>query len=174
MIIVMAGLPGTGKSTLAQALAAHFEGAVVNKDALRAAAFPPPWTLYTTEQDDFVMGLMLQVASFLIARNCPAVVLDGRTFARAYQRDAVIQAAASLARPVCFVECVCPDGLAIARIAGAKAHPAANRDAELYWRVKANFEPIEGPKIVADTSGDLSLTVSQTIAALASPASSSL
>lgn len=168
MIVAMAGLPGSGKSTLAQALASHFGGAVVNKDSLRAAAFPAPWTLYTTEQDDFVMGLMLQSAAFLIEHGCPAVVLDGRTLSRAYQREAIREAAARLKRPLHIVECICPDDIAIARIESDRTHPAVNRNAELYWAVKAKLEPIPQPKIVADTTQPLSITLAQTIAALAS------
>jgi predicted kinase len=169
MIVALAGLPGTGKSTLAQALAAHFGGAVVSKDSLRAAAFPPPWTLYTTEQDDFVMGLMLQCAAFLVEHSCPAVFLDGRTLSRAYQREGIIQASARWNRQFRLVECVCPDRVAIARIeSGGDAHPAANRNAELYWKVKARFEPILQPKVVANTNQPLSITLAQTIAALTS------
>ena len=41
MIVIMAGLPGTGKSTLAQALAQRLPGAVLDKDAIRAALFEP-------------------------------------------------------------------------------------------------------------------------------------
>lgn len=171
MIIAMAGLPGTGKSTLARALAGHLQGAVVNKDTLRAAAFPAPWTLYTTEQDDFVMNLMLQVAAFLIERNCPAVILDGRTFSRAYQRNIVIEAAARLKQHLHFVECVCPDDVAIARIESDNSHPAGNRNAELYWTVKANFEPLPEPKIIAYTALDLPLTLARTVTALSLPPS---
>jgi predicted kinase len=174
MIIAMAGLPGTGKSTLAAALASHFQGAVLNKDLLRAAAFPAPWTLYTTEQDDFVLDLMLRSAAFLLGRGCPAVILDGRTFSRVYQREIVQRAASSLGKPLHFVECICPDELAISRIQSDRNHPAANRNAELYWRVKANFEPLPPPKIAANTCQDFSNTLTYTIAALASPPHSTL
>jgi adenylate kinase family enzyme len=34
MIILMAGLPGTGKSTLATALAGHISGTVLSKDKM--------------------------------------------------------------------------------------------------------------------------------------------
>ena len=39
MIVIMAGLPGTGKSTLARALAQRLAGAVLDKDEIRAALF---------------------------------------------------------------------------------------------------------------------------------------
>ena len=62
MLILMAGLPGTGKSTLSRALATDLGGIVIDKDQIRAALFSPPDIEYSTEQDDFCMAVMLKVA----------------------------------------------------------------------------------------------------------------
>jgi adenylylsulfate kinase-like enzyme len=51
--VLLAGLPATGKSTLARALAERLEGAaVLDKDRVRAALFPGDMVDYTTEQDE--------------------------------------------------------------------------------------------------------------------------
>ncbi len=42
-IVIMAGLPGTGKSTISRALAAESSGVVLDKDSIRAALFPEAW-----------------------------------------------------------------------------------------------------------------------------------
>ena len=55
MLIALAGLPGTGKSTLAVRLAADLGAAVLSKDAARAALFPPPVLDYSAGQDDVCM-----------------------------------------------------------------------------------------------------------------------
>jgi predicted kinase len=60
MLIVMAGLPGTGKSTLAQQMAHALSGTVLDKDTSRAVFFPPALLEYTTEQDDFCMSIVFQ------------------------------------------------------------------------------------------------------------------
>ena len=69
MIILMAGLPGTGKSTLARELAHRTDGAVLGKDEVRAALFAPEDIEYSVAQDDFVMDIMLQAATYLLNKN---------------------------------------------------------------------------------------------------------
>lgn len=88
MLILMAGLPGTGKSTLSRAVAEEVGGTVLDKDVIRAALFPPNDIEYSTEQDEFVMRVMLKVAGYVFRKD-PAryVFLDGRTFSRRYQLD---------------------------------------------------------------------------------------
>jgi adenylylsulfate kinase len=82
------------------------------------------------------------------------VILDGRPFARRYQRADVQRFAADRSIPVRFIECVCSEETArdrLQRDAAAAAHPAGNRDYALYRRMRAQFEPIEEPKLLIDT-----------------------
>ena len=153
MIVAMAGLPGTGKSTLARRLAIELTGAVIDKDAVRNALFPDRWTEYNTDQDDFVLTLMLRAAEWLVVRQqCPAVIIDGRTFSQSYQLDLVRQTAAKLERELRIIECVCDSTLSLDRIRkDANEHKARNRNEDLYWRMQACFEPIPFPKLIVDT-----------------------
>jgi adenylylsulfate kinase len=155
VLIAMAGLPGTGKSRLARALAEALGGVVLDKDTIRAALFPPAEIEYSTAQDDFCLAIMLEVAEYLFHKQPRRlVILDGRPFGRRYQRADITRFAVERDIPAGFIECVCSDETARARLeqdAAASEHPAANRDYALYQQLKARFEPIEEAKLLVDT-----------------------
>jgi predicted kinase len=156
MLILMAGLPGTGKSTLSRALAADLGGTVLDKDQIRAALFPSSDIEYSTEQDDFCMGIMLKVAGYIFRKDPGRVIfLDGRTFSRRYQLDRATGFAEAISQPWRIIECICSEETARERLASDPAHLAANRDFNLYLEVKARFEEIIRPKIVIDTDQPL-------------------
>lgn len=163
----MAGLPGTGKSTLAGALAAKLSGTILNKDTIRHALFEPRDIEYSTDQDDFCMEIMLQSAECLFRKDPDRFIfVDGRTFSRRYQIDRVIEFANRLGQPWRILECSCSDATAKTRLDKACGHPAGNRDYGLYLEVKRRFEPITLPKLVVNTDTPLSQCVAVALQAL--------
>jgi predicted kinase len=170
MFAIMAGLPGTGKSTLARELAARCGGVVLDKDEIRAVLFPPPYVEYSVDQDDFCQLLMLETAGYLLQRHTMLrVFLDGRTFSRAYQIQNAIAAAERLHTPWRVIECVCSDETARKRLEKSRAsHPAQNRTYELYRKLQGDFEPIPPPKLVVDTDHLLAECTAAALAYLSS------
>ena len=119
MLVLMAGLPGTGKSTLSRALAAELCGTVLDKDVIRAALFPPADIEYSTDQDEFVMRVMLKVAGYILRKHPERYVfLDGRTFSRSYQLRRATGYAEAIGQPWRIIECVCSEANARRRLSG--------------------------------------------------------
>jgi predicted kinase len=155
MIITMAGLPGTGKSTLARALSKRLPALLLDKDVLRAALFPPEEIEYSTQQDDFVVDILLQVANFYVQKD-PArhIILDGRPFSKERQVNSVVNYAQAHAWELRFIYCTCSDEIAQARLEHdltVGGHLAANRNYDMYLKVKAQSEPLKVTHLRLDT-----------------------
>jgi predicted kinase len=170
MIILMAGLPGAGKTTLARELAARTSGRVLSKDEVRHALFSADEIEYSAQQNDFCLQVMLETAAHLSQRDPNRILfLDGRPFSRRYQVDNVINAAVALHQSWRILECVCPEEIARQRLeqqSASEAHPAGNRGFQLYLEVKSRFEAITLTKTVIDTSQPLQDCVEQALASL--------
>jgi predicted kinase len=170
MIVLMAGLPGTGKSTLARVLAAQTSGRVLSKDDFRHAIFASNEIEYSTRQDDFVLQIMLETAEYLLSRDRARVIFfDGRPFSRRYQIENVLIAAERMHQPWRILECVCSEETAKTRLdmdAATGGHPAGNRGYELYCEVKARFESISFAKTVIDTDQPLETCIQTALTVL--------
>lgn len=147
----MAGLPGTGKSTLARALAMAIGAHVLDKDVVRAAMFGPDRIEYSREQDDLVVRSIYAAIDFLHERGRERIViLDGRTHSRREQVHALVDFATSRAMPWCLIECVCADVVALDRLENV-VHPAQNRTPALYRELALRADPIDIERLVVDT-----------------------
>lgn len=170
MLVLMTGLPASGKTTLAREVAQRINGTVLNKDPIRSALFEARDLEYSTAQDDFVMEIMLQTAAYLFAKDPARVIFfDGRPFSRNSQIERVKQFASAHHQPWRIVECTCSEASARMRIESQIAsgeHLAGNRNFDLYLAVRARFEPIAPPKTVIDTDASLDTCLQQAFTAL--------
>jgi predicted kinase len=170
MIILMAGLPGTGKTTLARELASRVPGRVLSKDEFRHAIFLPEEIEYSSRQDDFCLQIMLETAGYLLSRNPSRVIfLDGRPFSQRYQIENVVAAARMLHQQWRILECVCSEETVRSRLladSAAGTHPAGNRDYQLYLEVGSRFEEIVQAKTTINTDQSLEDCIEISLAAL--------
>ena len=163
MLVAMAGLPATGKSSIARALAARLNGVLLDKDEIRAALFSPEDIEYSTQQNDFCVNIMYQVTEYLLTKNPDrTIVLDGRPFSKRYQVESLVAFASRIGACLKIIECTVSDEEARRRIESDQTHGshlAANRSFALFQSLKDQADPIEQPKVVINT-GDLDLAAS--------------
>ncbi len=148
--IALAGLPGTGKSSLAGALAERIEARVLSKDELRAELHGDS-VAYTREQDDACFRELLARAA---DRSSAVTILDGRTFTRAETVHEVVAYALANGATLVWVECVCPPEIARARLAADVAvgtHAAADRGPEMYDRLAREREAFPVQRLMLRT-----------------------
>lgn len=143
-VIMLIGLPGSGKSTLAHALA-HARGYThIDRDRIRAAMFP---VCRFTEAEKHAANTAVHAAIDAALALGDSVIVDGMTFSRRAERDAVRALAAARGAWTQGVFLDAPVALATARIRDT-AHPAADRDEALVAAVAARFEQPDEPDVL--------------------------
>ncbi len=151
----MAGLPGTGKSALAEELSRRFNVVLLSKDVVRAQLFAPDRIDFSRKQDDLCVKIMFVLARHLLQSNPErAVIIDGRTFSLSYQVRQFLSEAESLNAKPLMIECTCDDAVAQQRIERdqqAATHPAANRTYQLYKELKEKADAIMIERLIIDT-----------------------
>ena len=143
MLIALAGLPGSGKTTLAEALQRLTGSPVLNKDTARQALLPGR-TQYSDADNDAVVESLLQQAEDLLRAGAKSVILDGRTFSKRRQ----VERLRRFPLPVLIVECRCSEQTALRRIDQDVEHPAPDRSADLYRRLRDSADPINADFVV--------------------------
>jgi len=154
----MAGLPGTGKSTIAQHLEKHLNALVLNKDIIRSELFTKEALDFSREQDDLCMKAIFIISEYILKANSEqTIIVDGRTFSKSYQIEQLLARADLLQVKPVIIECICADSIAKQRLDDGQqtgAHPAGNRTYELYLELKEKADPITVDRLVIDTGAE--------------------
>ncbi len=151
-LIVVGGLIGTGKSTLARRLAEALDAVWLRTDEIRLREFAPfrkprrgfREGLYAARVSEMVYRRLIQRAEEAV-RSGRSVVCDG-TFSKAIGRAQVRRIARRYGASFHFFECVVPRAVALRRV--ARRYRAGTDLSEAqpqhYDRLKAGFEPVRG------------------------------
>lgn len=125
VLLMIGGLMGTGKSTLAATLQHELGWRVMGSDVARkqlsdtGPAEPHPDAfgtgLYSAEWTARTYAALLQQATTMLLDAC-SIILDA-SFSRRADRQAVADSAAKMGARVVFAECKCPREVALQRLA---------------------------------------------------------
>jgi predicted kinase len=122
LLIVVGGLMGTGKSTLASALASRLGADVLQTDAVRRQLFGTPEQnatygegVYGTAHRARVYDRLFELAARQLSDRL-SIILDG-TFLSAYSKERARDLAEVHGANATFLKCTCPQQTALARIA---------------------------------------------------------
>ena len=153
LLIAMAGLPGTGKSTCADLIARHLHVPVVDKDDLlelvRQSSIEDE-----LEQGRLAYDLVFSLASRQLA-NDTSVVVD-TCLAFAWLRTKLADIASGHNATMLIVNCVCADEAARERIGARAANGLPHRNLAEYDRLRLIFEDFETPPdLTVDTTTHL-------------------
>ena len=154
-LVVVSGLPGSGKSYFCRRLASRYPIARLESDALRKTLFGQP--THSDEESRRLFAASHYVLDRLLGAGISAL-LDATNLREVHRRQLYAIADRHGAKLV-LVSLRAPAAVVEERLAGRgrRADPEDLSDAgpEVYQRMRSLAEPIGRPHIVVDTSADI-------------------
>ena len=147
MIIVICGLPGVGKTTLAKEIAPLVNAVLLSTDKIRKELFSRP--MYGWRERRLIYDVMVLMAKYLgkVGINC---ILDA-TFTRQPSRLEIKEKLGLTGKDFHIIECICPEDIVILRLRQRK-HDYSDADFSVYKKMKRIYEPVKEEHITIDTS----------------------
>ena len=162
-LIVLTGLPGTGKSFFARALANRMPFLILESDRLRKALAPKP--RYTSRES----ARLFSACHYLIGQY----LTDGRriifdaTNLRESHRQPLCTLANSMNTPIAVVRLTAPEQIVrhrlAERITGANGLDYSDADWRVYRRMLPTEESVDRECLTVDSSQDISPALEQVI-----------
>jgi predicted kinase len=154
LIVIICGLPGSGKTTLANRLAPIINAAVLSSDKIRKELVPKP--TYRWQERRLVYDVLTLLARYLhkAGVNC---LLDA-TFNTENSRKELRCKLALTSNQFCIVECVCSEDVVISRLK-KRENNHSDADITVYRKMKGIYEPVQTEHITVDTSNPSTLDV---------------
>ncbi|MEQ8189360.1 MAG: ATP-binding protein [Candidatus Eremiobacterota bacterium] len=169
MIIVLFGLPGTGKTTVREELRKYLDFYCFSTDELRRDVLRDTSGTFTYEDtapltwEEILMAyrIVCYAAKPLIELN--KNVLFDASFSAGVMRQYVKDLAKKTDIKIYFLEIICPEDIVKERLFRRLNDKTSESNAgwEVYKKVKKTFEPFEEEHFVIDTSKDVTLQIKE-------------
>jgi predicted kinase len=160
-LIIVSGLPGTGKSYFCRRLSQRLEAVIVESDRLRRALFPAPG--YSTAESARLFRAGHLLIERLLRGGIP-VIFDATNLAQHY-REKLYRIAERLGVKPVLVRVEAPPELVYQRLKERQGDPGANSEADwaVYQRMRPRVEKIRHRHYAVDTSRDITPVIDKII-----------
>ena len=165
-LVVLSGLPASGKSHLAREIAMRHPLAVLNSDALRRTMVKRP--TYSQKESARLFAAIHALLEDLLRRGIPAL-LDATNLKEAHRRP-VYEIAERTGARLLLIEVRASDDIIRQRLKARRTNENAadlsEATVEVYKMMREEAEPIARPHLVVDTSGTLDEAIARIVGEL--------
>lgn len=144
-LVVVFGLPGTGKTTLARALAAELDYLHFNTDGVRRQLQKRD---HYSDADKAAVYEQLLDMIFKALESGQGVVADA-TFSRESHREKIRQIAAKAGAPLKWIQTTAAEAAVRTRV--SEKRPDSQADFQVYQKIRAEFEPFRSQALEVKT-----------------------
>jgi predicted kinase len=155
-LVVVCGLPGSGKSTVGEAIADRLDARLLRTDVVRKDLVADPQ--YTPAENAATYEAFFSRAAETLDAGT-SVVLDA-TFVNRENRGRARGVADRAEVAFELVHVTCEEAVVRERIA-AREGDASDADFDVYLHKRENFDPFETEPVTIDNSGSLDATMRQ-------------
>jgi predicted kinase len=160
-IVIISGLPGTGKTYFSQRLAERLPFVILESDALRKQLFPTP--SYSAEESACLFRAIFRLMEALVKKGTP-VILDATNLSEK-NREPVYRIAERLNARLVPVRVTAPLELVRQRLRGRTGNSGNNSDADwaVYQEMKPTEQRINRHHFTVDTSRDITPVIDKIV-----------
>jgi predicted kinase len=147
LIVLICGLPGTGKTFLSNKLSQYINSTVLSTDKIRKELIQKP--TYTPWERALIYDVLFLLAKYLHSSgiNC---ILDGTFNMEKSRRE--IKDLLNLSNDQFYIiECICPEDLIITRLLLRK-DDYSDATVSIYLKMKKIYEPVKQKHMSINTS----------------------
>ena len=160
-VILMVGIPGSGKSKLAKYLSKLLNSEILNRDLIRNTIFPKKFINHSNIQNDIASETLYKVLEYIILNNNPKfIIVDGKPYSRKKEIKEFNNFINKLSSNLIIVNTIAPIDIISFRLQNDflnkknLMHRDPNEKSNIYntEEMIKEFEKINFPHIIIDTS----------------------